>query len=172
MKHATSKNKFFDNVIQALEHNFSGDNHAQFEKVQCVVIGSPGFVKDNFYTYLKDVSEKKGNNFLKEVLGKLVLSHCSSGFKHSLKEILNNSEVTRRIENMSCSQENKILNRFFELLAKTEEKITYGPKSVTIALREMAVETLLISDKLFRAKNVEQRKFYVEMHENALRDGL
>ena len=58
------------------------------------------------------------------------------------------------------------------MLAKEEEKITYGPKSVTIALTEMAVETLLISDKLFRAKNVEQRKYYVEMHENAVRDGL
>lgn len=36
----------------------------------------------------------------------------------------------------------------------------------------MAVETLLISDKLFRSKNVEQRKFYVKLHEIALKDGL
>lgn len=50
--------------------------------------------------------------------------------------------------------------------------MTYGPKSVEIALREMAVETLLISDKLFRAKDIEKRKFYVRMHDQALRDGL
>ena len=36
----------------------------------------------------------------------------------------------------------------------------------------MAVETLLISDKLFRNKDVEKRKFYVNMHDHALRDGL
>ena len=36
----------------------------------------------------------------------------------------------------------------------------------------MAVETLLISDKLFRAKDVEKRKFYVNMHDHAKRDGL
>jgi stalled ribosome rescue protein Dom34 len=32
-------------------------------------------------------------------------------------------------------------------------------------MREMAVETLLISDKLFRSKNIEQRKFYVGLHD-------
>ena len=36
----------------------------------------------------------------------------------------------------------------------------------------MAVETLLISDKLFRAKNTEQRKFYVDLHDSAQRNGI
>ena len=65
-----------------------------------------------------------------------------------------------------------MLDRFFETLAVCEDKVTYGPKSVEIALREMAVETLLISDKLFRAKDVEKRKYYVNMHDRAKRDGL
>jgi hypothetical protein len=39
-------------------------------------------------------------------------------------------------------------------------------------MREMAVETLLISDKLFRSKNIEQRKFYVGLHDQASRDGV
>lgn len=53
-----------------------------------------------------------------------------------------------------------------------EDKCTYGPKSVECALREMAVETLLVSDKLFRSKNIEMRKFYVGLHDKAVRDGL
>ena len=73
---------------------------------------------------------------------------------------------------MSCASETAILDKFFETLALCEDKCTYGPRSVEIALREMAVETLLISDKLFRAKNIEQRKFYVKMHDTAYRDGL
>ena len=36
----------------------------------------------------------------------------------------------------------------------------------------MAVEVLLISDRLFRAKNAETRKYYVQMYERARRDGL
>ena len=65
-----------------------------------------------------------------------------------------------------------MLDRFFETLAVCEDKVTYGPKSVEIALREMAIETILISDKLFRAKDVEKRKYYVSMHDRAVRDGL
>lgn len=36
----------------------------------------------------------------------------------------------------------------------------------------MAVETLLISDRLFRAKNIEQRKFYVDLHDLAQSNGM
>lgn len=56
---------------------------------------------------------------------------------------------------MSCASETVALDKFFEILATHENKVTYGPKSVQMALQEMAVETLLVSDKLFRAKNVE-----------------
>ena len=73
---------------------------------------------------------------------------------------------------MSCSGETAVLDKYFEMMHKCEQKVTYGPKSVEIALREMAVETLLISDKLFRAKNVDQRKFYVRMHDDAKRNGI
>ena len=47
-----------------------------------------------------------------------------------------------------------MLNKFFEMLAVCEDKVTYGPKSVAKALENNAVETLLLSDKLFRAKNI------------------
>jgi protein pelota len=57
------------------------------------------------------------------------------------------------------------LDKFFETLAMASDKCTYGPKSVSVAMREMAVETLLISDKLFRSKNIDQRKFYVGLHD-------
>lgn len=87
-------------------------------------------------------------------MAKIILCHCSTGFKHSLKEILSNTSVNQKITDMSCAQETQVLDKYFETLAICEDKVTYGPKSVEIALREMAVETLLISDKLFRAKDV------------------
>ena len=86
--------------------------------------------------------------------------------------MLSNSAVNQRIVSMSCAQETQILDRFFETLGTTEDKVTYGPKSVQKALHEMAVETLLISDKLFRSKDIDKRKYYVNMHDRALRDGL
>jgi protein pelota len=39
-------------------------------------------------------------------------------------------------------------------------------------MQAQAVETLLISDKLFRAKNISVRKAYVQMVEDAEKNGL
>lgn len=89
-KHNATKNKFFDNVIATLEKLFTGENVGVFEKVNVVVIGSPGFVRENFYNHVKEVSEKRNSIFLKDVLSKTILSHCSSGFKHSLNELMSN----------------------------------------------------------------------------------
>jgi protein pelota len=41
--------------------------------------------------------------------------------------------------------------------------VCYGKRSVEFALKNQAVETMLISDKLFRAKNVMVRKSYVAL---------
>jgi len=43
-------------------------------------------------------------------------------------------------------------------LRTEDEKVCYGYKSVLFALDNLAVDTLLISDHLFRAKNVSTRK--------------
>lgn len=50
-----SKSKFFDLVIKLIEQNFSGENIAAYQKVNCVVVGSPGFVMENFYNHLKEI---------------------------------------------------------------------------------------------------------------------
>jgi stalled ribosome rescue protein Dom34 len=38
---------------------------------------------------------------------------------------------------------------------------------VSIALEQLAVETLMVSDVLFRSRNIEQRKKYVKLVEKA-----
>eukprot|EP00352_Strombidinopsis_acuminata_P006185 CAMPEP_0176371174 /NCGR_PEP_ID=MMETSP0126-20121128/24512_1 /TAXON_ID=141414 ORGANISM="Strombidinopsis acuminatum, Strain SPMC142" /NCGR_SAMPLE_ID=MMETSP0126 /ASSEMBLY_ACC=CAM_ASM_000229 /LENGTH=85 /DNA_ID=CAMNT_0017730523 /DNA_START=841 /DNA_END=1098 /DNA_ORIENTATION=+ len=73
---------------------------------------------------------------------------------------------------MSCADEMTYLSKFFEILGTNEDKVTYGPKSVEFALTEMAVEVLLISDKLFRSKNITTRKHYVSLYEKANKNGV
>ena len=146
-------------LIEAVITNFTGENSPAYTRVGCVVIGSPGFVCENFVNYLKNMCQKKSNDvFLKDFVSKIVTSHCSSGYQHSLKEILSSSIMNQKINQMSCASETLVLDKFFETLAMAEDKCTYGPKSVLMALNEMAIETLLISDKLFRNKNVDTRK--------------
>lgn len=64
------------------------------------------------------------------------------------------------------------LDKFFEILSLNPNKVCYGKRSVEFALSNQAVETLLISDKLFRAKNVSVRKSYVSLVDNAERKGV
>jgi protein pelota len=64
------------------------------------------------------------------------------------------------------------LDKFFEALAIDPDRVCYGQRSVEFALKNQAVDTLLVSDKLFRAKNLTTRKLYVNMVENAEKQGV
>lgn len=59
--------------------------HVNFEVVKCIIIASPGFVKDQFFEYMFQTAIKTDNKLLLENKGKFMLVHASSGFKHSLK---------------------------------------------------------------------------------------
>jgi protein pelota len=57
-------------------------------------------------------------------------------------------------------------------LRTEDDKVCYGINSVKFAIENMAVATLLISDHLFRAKNVGVRREYVKLSENAEKNGI
>ena len=72
-------NKFYDNVMQAILR------HVNFDIVKCVLVASPGFVRDQFHEYTFQAAVKTDNKVLLENKGKFMLVHSSSGFKHSLR---------------------------------------------------------------------------------------
>lgn len=53
--------------------------------VKCVLVGSPGFVKDQFISYLFKEAVRQDNKVLLENRPKFMLVHSSSGHKYSLK---------------------------------------------------------------------------------------
>ena len=54
-KSALSKNKFYDHIINALIKNFAaGEGQTANSRIGCIVIGSPGFTRENFFNYLRD----------------------------------------------------------------------------------------------------------------------
>lgn len=81
-QHEKGLHKFYDNVIQGIQR------HIKFDVVKCVLIASPGFVKDQFYEYMIQQASKVDSADNKAILdnrSKFLLVHASSGFKHSLK---------------------------------------------------------------------------------------
>uniref|UniRef100_A0A1L8DS72 Protein pelota homolog n=2 Tax=Nyssomyia neivai TaxID=330878 RepID=A0A1L8DS72_9DIPT len=162
-QHEKGLAKFYDAVMQGILR------HVNFDVVKCVLIASPGFVKDQFFEYMIQQAVKAEHKQLLEHRGKFVLIHASSGFKHSLKEVLQDPAVVAKMSDTKAAGEVKILEQFYTTLQCEPAKAFYGKKHVTRAIEAECVQTLLISDNLFRCQDFNQRKEYVRLVD-AVRD--
>ncbi|XVF30394.1 hypothetical protein REPUB_Repub16aG0053400 [Reevesia pubescens] len=149
--------KFFENVLQAFL------KHIDFNVVRCAVIASPGFTKDQFHRHLLLEAERRQLRPIIENKSRIILVHTSSGYKHSLREVLDAPNVMNMIKDTKAAQEVRALKDFFSMLSNEPARACYGPKHVEIAHERMAVQTLLITDDLFRNSDVVTRQKYVKL---------
>lgn len=156
-QHTKGMEKFFETVYQAIV------KHVNFDIVKCILIASPGFVKDQFYEYMFQQASKTDNKTILDNRSAFVLVHSSSGFKHALKEVLADPAIANKLADTKAASEIKCIDQFYSLLMTDPNKAYYGLKHVQKANEAQAIDTLLISDKLFRCNDVAQRKMYVEL---------
>lgn len=149
--------KFFENVLQAFL------KHVDFNVVRCAVIASPGFTKEQFHRHLMLEAERRQLRPIIENKSRIILVHTSSGYKHSLREVLDAPNVMSMIKDTKAAQEVRALKDFFNMLSNDPARACYGPKHVEIAHERMAVQTLLITDDLFRNSDVITRQKYVSL---------
>uniref|UniRef100_T1J2J3 Protein pelota homolog n=1 Tax=Strigamia maritima TaxID=126957 RepID=T1J2J3_STRMM len=164
-QHEKGLQKFFDNVIQAILR------HVNFEVVKCCLVGSPGFVKDQFFEYMMQQSVKLDQRPIIENKSKFVLVHSSNGFKHALGEILSDPAVTSKLSDTKAAGEVRALDTFYTMLQNEPSKAFYGLKHVEKANEAQAIETLLISDNLFRSLDFAARKQYVTLVDSCRENG-
>lgn len=124
--------------------------HINFDVVKCIIIASPAFVKDAFHEYMIQQATKSDIKIILDNKSKFLLVHASSGFKHSLKEVLQDPAVLSKMSDTKAASEVKRLEAFYQMLQIEPAKAFYGKKHVQRAIDAQAVETLLISDNLFR----------------------
>uniref|UniRef100_A0A8C4GK38 Protein pelota homolog n=1 Tax=Dicentrarchus labrax TaxID=13489 RepID=A0A8C4GK38_DICLA len=139
--------------------------------VKCILVASPGFVKDQFITYLFKEAVRHDNKILLENRPKFMLVHSSSGHKYSLKEILSDPTVTNRLSDTKAAGEVKALEDFYKMLQHEPDRAFYGLAHVEKAAEALAIDTLLISDKLFRHQDVPTRSRYVRLVDNVRDNG-
>lgn len=152
--------KFYDQIIQAITRHFD------FTVIKCVLLASPGFVKDQFSEYMFSQAIKQDLKVLTENKSKFLLVHASSGFKHSLQEVLADSAVTSRLTDTKATSEVQSLNRFYKMLSNEPDRAYYGIQQVEQANEVLAIEVLLVTDELFRAAELATRKRYVSLVES------
>ncbi|KAL1560175.1 CDP-diacylglycerol--glycerol-3-phosphate 3-phosphatidyltransferase [Salvia divinorum] len=148
-------NKFFENILQAFH------KHVDFNVVRCAVIASPGFTKDQFYKHLLLEAERRQLRSVIENKSRIILVHTTSGYKHSLREVLDAPNAMNMVKDTKVAQEVQGLKGFFAMLSNDPDRACYGPKHVEVAHERMAIQTLLITDELFRSSDVATRKKYV-----------
>ncbi|XP_011494656.1 PREDICTED: protein pelota [Ceratosolen solmsi marchali] len=158
-QHEKGLNRFYESIMQGIL------KHVNFDVVKCIILASPGFVKDQFMNYMIQQAVKSENKLILENKSKFILTHSSSGFKHSLREVLTEPSVISLISDTKAAGEVKILETFYTMLQTDSSRVFYGKNHVLAACNAKAIETLLISDKLFRCQDVALRKEYIHLVE-------
>lgn len=156
---------FFEQVTQAIL------KHINFQIVKCIVVASPGFTREQFLEYFWQQATKSENRMLLENRQKFLSAHSSTGFKHSIREILSDPLIQPKLEDTKCVEEIKVWNRFQELLANDPDRAVYGIHDVEFAHRYEAVETMIISDKLFRSTDLVMRRKYNKLIQDVIASG-
>jgi len=156
-QHEKGLNRFYEQIYQALLR------HVNFDVVKAILIASPGFIRQQFFDYMYQQAVRTDNKLLFENKGKFVLVHSSSGFKHSLKEVLQDPAIQARLVDTKATEEVRALESFYKMMKNEQSRAFYGPKHVFAACESDAIEVLMISDKLFRANNVQERRKYVDL---------
>ena len=183
-QYENSMQKFFNYTFEAIV------KFIDFSIVKCVVIGSPGFVKDQFSTFLNDkasvstnisnINSKNNNNNVINFSnvenifknkGKFVYTHTSSGNRSALNELLSKKDVLSKIKDTKAAQEIELVNKFDEVLGKNHERVAFGLKSVEIAIEHRAIDFILLTDDFLRKMAASTRKTVQKHLTKAENDG-
>jgi len=152
--------KFYDQIIAAVARHFD------FDVIKCVLVASPGFVKDQFAEYMFAQAIKLEQKVITENKSKFLLVHSSSGFKHSLQEVLTDPAISSRLSDTKATSEVRALETFYTMLQNEPDRAFYGLDHVERANEMLAIETLMVTDNLFRSTNLAERKRFVNLVES------
>ncbi|KAH7826810.1 putative protein pelota [Monocercomonoides exilis] len=169
--HSKGINRFFYEVLSAMNKAFNYDLCGN------ILIGSPGFVKDDF---LKQVLvPSKGATSSSPSTGsfsftsinadlyrnkhKIVAVHCSSGHRHAVQELLSSPAVASLLSGNKASHEETLMQEMMRLIAVDTKKVSYGLEHVRKCVAVGAVKDLLVSEALLRQVEGEKRAVLMRM---------
>eukprot|EP00523_Entomoneis_sp_CCMP467_P001044 CAMPEP_0168741730 /NCGR_PEP_ID=MMETSP0724-20121128/12672_1 /TAXON_ID=265536 /ORGANISM="Amphiprora sp., Strain CCMP467" /LENGTH=417 /DNA_ID=CAMNT_0008789259 /DNA_START=3 /DNA_END=1256 /DNA_ORIENTATION=- len=164
-QHSKAITKFYEAVYQAILR------HVDFQKVRVVLLASPGFVNQDMFQYLQQESVKREDRALIENKSKFVLGKASSGHKHALEEVFSDPGIMSRMNDTKVAKESAVLHKFMRTMEVDPDRAYYGYDHVQRANQELAIDSLLVTDELFRSSNVQTRRLYVNLVESVRENG-
>ena len=88
---------------------------------------------------------------------------------YALDEIF--ASAGRLIQDTRAAQEMRALDKFTQSLDRAPDRVAYGMREVSKADELLAVDTLLVSDSLFRSQDMGERHSYVQLVESVRAHG-
>jgi protein pelota len=164
-QNAKATKKFYEAVYQATLR------HIDFSKVKVVLVGSPGFVKDDFFKYMQEESVRRDDRAIIENKAKFVLCKASNGHKYALEELFSDPAIMARMSDTKVAKEVDVLNKFMRMIDTDADRAYYGYNHIAKAHEQLAIDSLLVTDELFRASDVKTRRQYVELVESVRENG-
>lgn len=164
-QHDKAIKKFFEAVYRAVLQ------HIDFAKVKCILLGSPGFTKDDFFEYLQAEAVRRDDRPFIENKSKWVLCKASSGHKHALEEVFADPAIMAQMTETKVAREVEVLGRFMRMMETDPDRAYYGFDHVSKAHEQLAIDSLLVTDELFRNSDIRLRKKYVALVESVRENG-
>eukprot|EP00919_Chromeraceae_sp_WS-2016_P060670 GHVR01144060.1.p1 GENE.GHVR01144060.1~~GHVR01144060.1.p1 ORF type:complete len:285 (+),score=52.17 GHVR01144060.1:432-1286(+) len=161
-------NKFYQSVLQTIIA------HVDPHMVRCLLVAGPTFVPEEFVNFLKADSDGKPASYVPTILRNkkmIVTAHATSHHKHALNDLLSDPNVSSLLQNTKAASHVTTMELLYSRLSHDPDRACYGPNHVAFAVEHCAVDTLLVSDGLFRHSNIGQRKRFVKLTEDTKTSG-
>lgn len=155
----TAVSKFFGDIYEAVK------KHVNFDVIKVVLVGSPGFLNDDFMQYMQERAVREECTVLIKNRSKFIKAHTSCGHKRAVEELLGNPELTVQVGDVKAAGEARALQTFYAMLSADPDRACYGVEQVMRANDQLAVEELLITDSMYRAADFNVRNKYVQLIE-------
>ncbi|MDP2749616.1 MAG: mRNA surveillance protein pelota [Nanoarchaeota archaeon] len=113
-------------------------------KISKIVLGSPGFWKDEFMKVMKDDDLKKD----------LILATCSTTGTNGINEVIRRPEVKQALQEQRAAKEINLVEEVLSEISKNGA-VAYGLKEVKTAADAGAIKILMITDTLIHKAREE-----------------
>ncbi|KAF2013915.1 hypothetical protein BU24DRAFT_394996 [Aaosphaeria arxii CBS 175.79] len=165
--HDKGMEKFFSTTLATLLRHIDLAEKAKEDKTVPLLLASPGFVAQTFLQYIKSEATRTTNKPLLAAVPNILVAHSSSYHVHALKEVLASQGVLSKLSDTKFARETSLMDKFTTLIRQDDGRAWYGPREVERAVEKGAVGrgggVLLISNALFRAQDVKERKRWVAL---------
>jgi len=157
--------KFYKGVYDSMMRTVFGPD-SEADKIKVILIASPGFTRDEYWEYLLAESVRRGDREVIKAKSKFVRARSSSHHVHSLEEVFGDADLAARLDNTKYARENNALQKFLRMLDTDPLRAHFGYRAVRQAADASAIQTLMLTDALFRSFEAAERRKYVALVED------